>query len=103
MYVPAPVVGSGPDGYVPFPLTVTVDVATATPVHPALFGPNSENVIVPDGLNPPDSVAESLIGLPAGTEPEAVVTIAGVTAVTADVSPASPQPVVMPALFESPE
>jgi hypothetical protein len=84
------------------PVTATVELATAAPVQVGLFGPNSPNVIVPVGLNPPDRTAESLTGLPAGTEPDAVVTIAGDTGPTAEDSFAAPQPDVTGALFESP-
>jgi hypothetical protein len=92
--------------YVPFPLTVTVEVCAAVgvPVQVGLFGPNTVNVIVPVGLKPPDNTPESLTVPPAAVpEAEAVVTIAGAAGPTVTASPDAPQADVTDVLFESPE
>ena len=94
---------NGPDAYVPFPATVTVEDPSGAPEHAASFGPNAVNVIVPVGLlTPPERTPESLIVPPAGTDPDAVVTIAGVAFVTVTDSFAAPHPEVAGPLFPSP-
>jgi hypothetical protein len=106
LYWPAPAVGNGPELYVPFPVTVTVEVCAAVgvPVHVGLFGPNTVNVIVPVGLAPPDSTPESLTVPPAAVpEAEAVVAIAGVAGASVTASPGAPHADTTAALFASPE
>lgn len=76
--VPTPPAAMFPDAAVPLSGTVPVRVAmgVAQPVSP---GPDSWNVTVPVGRNPPDSVAVSARSPPAGAEPDGVVAIDGVT------------------------
>ena len=55
-----------------------VAVQIGVPLQLASLGPNSEDVIVPVGLTPPERVAVSVMPLPTETVPEAHVVSAGV-------------------------
>ena len=58
--------------------------------------------MVPVGATPPDSVALSLMGLPAFTDGDAVVTMAGAALATTTLSLGAPHGLVAPALLASP-
>jgi hypothetical protein len=79
-----------------------VDVKIGVPVHVALFGPKTLNVIVPVGAWPV-SVAVSEMGWPTVAVGVAVVVSCGVDWASTLISPASPQVVLTEALAASPE
>ena len=82
-----------------------MEVNTGVPEQVALSGPNRVKVIMPVGLNPPASVAVSLIVPPSATEPDASVVIVGTALVTTTDSPGSLQApvtkVLPPSLYEA--
>ena len=64
--------------YEPSPLTGTVDVNAGAPEHVALLGPNTLNVNVPVGLDPPLRLTLSKISSPTVVFVEAVDRMTGV-------------------------
>ena len=77
-------------------------VDAAVPEHVASFGPKRLKVMVPVGLNPPESVAVSWIEPPRVMAADAVVDRVGVAGVTTTDSLAAPQALVAELLLASP-
>ena len=90
----------------PFPDTGTTSLYTCVEQVAVAAGPHNVNVIVPVGLFPPASVAESLTSVTPGVPVDgvAVVEIVGDALLTLNVtdSPEPPHASLVALLFESP-